>query len=162
MSDVEIGSDQEKLQGMCPHGNFPPCEICAGSSAVDVDEGVLGIKNVDDESDKEINVELLGEIFSGLHERLGGEMDALSDESLADLTSQVAKESGYEGEIFESSEERPKVLYRVFQNTEEIRTLVDKNEMTLRPFSYAAPGKWRQDKSPDLALAYGGGGSSTY
>lgn len=100
--------------------------------------------------------ELQSRVFRVLEDRLEAEPKILSDDSLVELTREVSEEEGLKNDIFTEPGERPKVYYRAFQNTEEVQALLKSNDIMLRPFSYAKPGQWSEEKSADLPLSYGG------
>lgn len=100
--------------------------------------------------------ELQFQIFTDLEECLKLEQGTLTDDELVMLTRETSQGEGWEDDIFTGAIERPKVYYRAFQNTEQVQELFKNHDVMLRPFSYAQPGKWIEEKSADLPLSYGG------
>lgn len=101
--------------------------------------------------DKESKQETQDRTYNLLSEKLKERNDVITDEELIELTRESARESGLEEDIFEDSESRPKVFYRSFRDTEEVRKMLEQDEVIQRPFSYSLPGT-----TGDLPLSYGG------
>lgn len=135
-----------KDTGTCEHGNFPPCALCAEKNVGDQQAQSISVPESQERNAQE-------HFFSALQERLSATEETLTDVQLTTLVTEIAKAAGLKQEF--GSQEKPYVFYRAMRNTPEVQQLVAQQEMRLRPFSFAAPGKWNE-KDADLPLAYGG------
>lgn len=107
------------------------------------------------EEKKEYTIEQQEKVFNLLSERLKEEKGIVTDENLVRITRETAKEFGLKSDIFDNPENRPLVFYRAFKDTGAVKSFLKKDEITLRPFSFAGPGKWSK-KEADIPGSYGG------